>query len=32
MELNDFGVPIEMQIAGLKMKKRYTNLTLFFNG
>lgn len=30
MELNDFFVHIEMQIAGLTMKKRYTYLTLFF--
>jgi hypothetical protein len=32
MELNDFCVPIEIQIAGLKMKKRYTYLTFFLMG
>ncbi len=32
MELNDFWVPIEIQIGGLKMKKRYTYLTLFLMG
>ncbi len=30
--LNDFCVPIEIQIAGLKMKKRYPYLTFFLMG